>query len=150
MVQAERRLVVLYVTHNLDDAFAVGHRLAVVRDGRIEQIGRIDDVFTRPANRHVLDILGIPNAMNAWVIETGPSGSLLDWDGIFLEAPPIDTRLWAPRSPRTFARKIFASCILIVRSVAWSLHNHLEGIVVERRLERHMYRLRVALPMVAD
>jgi molybdate transport system ATP-binding protein len=26
------------------------------------------------------------------------------------------------------------------------IHNHLEGIVVERRLERHMYRLRVALP----
>lgn len=145
MVQAERRLVVLYVTHNLDDAFAVGHRLAVVRDGRIEQIGRIDDVFTRPANRHVLDILGIPNAMSARVTETGPSGSLLDWDGIFLEAPPINVPSGAEIT--AYIRPEDIRLVYPDRSLSrMVIHNHLEGIVVERRLERHMYRLRVALP----
>ncbi len=144
-LQAEWRLVVLYVTHNLDDAFAVGHRLAVVRNGRIEQIGRIDDVFTRPANRHVLDILGIPNVMSARVIETGLSGVLLDWDGMFLEAPPIDAPLGAEIT--AYIRPEDIRLVYPDRSLSrMVVHNHLEGIVIERRLERHMHRLRVALP----
>ncbi len=144
-LQAERQLIVIYVTHNLDDAFAVGHRLAVVRDGRIEQIGRIDDVFTRPANQQVLNILGIPNAINARVVETGPSGALLDWNGITLEAPPID----APRGAQVVAYIRPGDIRLIypdhpLRPVVGS--NHLEGVVVERRPERHVHCLRVALP----
>jgi ABC-type spermidine/putrescine transport systems, ATPase components len=120
MVQAERRLVVLYVTHNLDDAFAVGHRLAVVRNGRIEQIGRINDVFTRPANRHVLDILGIPKCderasdRNRDHQDRCSIGMGSSWKR------RRSIRLQAPRSLRIFARKIFASSILIVRSAAWS------------------------------
>jgi hypothetical protein len=35
------RLVVTYVKHSLDDAVAVGDRLAVMREGRIEQIGAL-------------------------------------------------------------------------------------------------------------
>ena len=37
-LQAEAELIVLYVTHNLEDAYTVGHRLAVVRNGRIERL----------------------------------------------------------------------------------------------------------------
>lgn len=44
-LQAEAELIVIYVTHNVDDAFTVGHRLAVVRDGRIERIGPPADVY---------------------------------------------------------------------------------------------------------
>ncbi len=143
-LQAERQLIVIYVTHNLDDAFAVGHRLAVVRDGRIEQIGRIDEVFTRPANQWVLNILGIPNAISARVAESGPSGALLDWNGIMLEAPPID----APPGAQVVAYIRPEDIRLIYPDRPLSRifgNNHLEGVVVERRLERHVYRLKVAL-----
>lgn len=37
-LQAEAELIVVYVTHNLEDAYTVGHRLAVVRNGRIERL----------------------------------------------------------------------------------------------------------------
>ena len=40
-LQAEAELIVLYVTHNLEDAYTVGHRLAVVRNGRIERLQSI-------------------------------------------------------------------------------------------------------------
>ena len=43
-LQAEAELIVIYVTHNLEDAFAVGHRLAIVRDGSIERIGTPTEV----------------------------------------------------------------------------------------------------------
>jgi molybdate transport system ATP-binding protein len=47
-LQAEAELIVIYVTHNIEDAFTVGHRLAVVREGRIERIGRPADVYPNP------------------------------------------------------------------------------------------------------
>jgi len=51
-LQAEAELIVIYVTHNLEDAFAVGHRLAVVRDGRIERIGLPADVYSPSTEPH--------------------------------------------------------------------------------------------------
>src|SRR5205823_10567864 len=39
-----------YVTHDQGEALALGDRLAVMRRGRIEQIGGIDEVYGRPAN----------------------------------------------------------------------------------------------------
>ena len=58
-LQQEERLIVIYVTHNLADAFAVGHRLAIMRDGRIEQVGVPEDVRRNPANPLVLAALGL-------------------------------------------------------------------------------------------
>ncbi len=58
-LQREEKLIVVYVTHNLADAFAVGHRLAIMREGRIEQVGAPDDVRRNPASPLVLAALGI-------------------------------------------------------------------------------------------
>ena len=52
-LQAESELIVIYVTHNLEDAFTVGHRLAVVRNGRIERIGKPREIY-QPATNEVL------------------------------------------------------------------------------------------------
>jgi molybdate transport system ATP-binding protein len=145
VLQAEEQLIVLYVTHNLDDAFAIGQRLAVVRDGRIEQIGQLDDVFTRPANRRVLDILGIPNVMSARVVESSPAQLLLDWDGLLLAAPPVDL---APGAEVTaYIRPEDIRLIYPERPLSREVaQNHLRGTVVERRPGRHVHQLQVALP----
>jgi len=63
-LQQEERLTVVYVTHNLADAFAVGHRLAIMREGSIEQVGVPEDVRRNPANPLVLAALGIPTEEN--------------------------------------------------------------------------------------
>ena len=44
-LQAEAELIVLYVTHNLEDAFTVGHRMAVVRNGTIERTGAPREIY---------------------------------------------------------------------------------------------------------
>jgi len=143
-LQAEQRLIVIYVTHNLDDAFAVGHRLAVVRDGRVEQIGQLDDVFTRPANRRVLEILGIPNAIAARVVEVTPAQTVLDWDGRLLAAPPLDLPPGAEVT--AYIRPEDIRLIYPDRPLNRMLgQNLLDGRVVERRPGRHLHHLRVAL-----
>ena len=48
----------LYVTHDQAEAFALGDRVAVLRDGRIVQIGTPDDVWARPADADVARFLG--------------------------------------------------------------------------------------------
>jgi molybdate transport system ATP-binding protein len=54
---------VLFVTHDLGDACALGDRIAVVAGGEIIQLGRPQDVLTRPATPLVARLTGIRNAL---------------------------------------------------------------------------------------
>ena len=87
-LQAELRLAVIYVTHRLEDAFAMGHTLAVMGEGQVAQVGPIEEVFRRPVNAGVAEIMGVRNLFRARVISAGPEGLTLDWDGLRLEGPP--------------------------------------------------------------
>ena len=87
-LQAESQLVVLYVTHNLEDAFAIGHQLAIVYDGKIEQFGTPETIFRQPANLNVARTLGMTNLFQSQVMATTASSIQLDWLGLILEAAP--------------------------------------------------------------
>jgi iron(III) transport system ATP-binding protein len=51
----------VFVTHDQDEAFVLGDRVAVLRDGRIEQVGTPDDLYRRPANPWVAGFVGEAN-----------------------------------------------------------------------------------------
>jgi molybdate transport system ATP-binding protein len=87
-LQRELCLPTVYVTHRLEDAFGVGQRLAIMRDGRVEQVGPIEEVFRRPASAEVAGIMGVANLFRAEVIDVDVRGVTLDWDGLVLQAPP--------------------------------------------------------------
>lgn len=53
----------LHVTHDQDEALALGDRVAVMRRGRIEQVGSPQEVYERPATRFVATFIG-PRGMN--------------------------------------------------------------------------------------
>jgi len=48
----------LYVTHDQEEALAMSDRIAVLLDGRLQQVGTPDDVYDRPANAFVAGFLG--------------------------------------------------------------------------------------------
>jgi ABC-type sugar transport system ATPase subunit len=50
----------LYVTHDQVEALTLGDRLAVLRDGALQQVGTPDEVYRRPANRFVAKFIGSP------------------------------------------------------------------------------------------
>ena len=58
---ARLRLTVLYVTHDVAEAFALGHRVAVMRSGRIVQTATPDELWSRPADGWVARFLGLSN-----------------------------------------------------------------------------------------
>ncbi|MBK0328092.1 ABC transporter ATP-binding protein [Rhodobacteraceae bacterium F11138] len=54
-------LTFIYVTHDQSEALSMSDRIAVMREGRLEQVGRPDDLYDRPANRFVAEFMGVEN-----------------------------------------------------------------------------------------
>jgi multiple sugar transport system ATP-binding protein len=55
-----RRMTMIYVTHDQVEAMSLGDRVAVMRHGRIVQIGTPHDVYHRPADASVAAFVGVP------------------------------------------------------------------------------------------
>ena len=55
-----RRLGVtaVFVTHDQEDAFAVADRIAIIRDGRLLQVGTPEDLYDTPSSRAVAEFIG--------------------------------------------------------------------------------------------
>jgi iron(III) transport system ATP-binding protein len=53
----------VYVTHDQSEALALGDRLAIMRRGRIEQLGTPRDVFASPASEYVAGFIGMGNRL---------------------------------------------------------------------------------------
>ena len=53
-----RGVTVLFVTHDQEDAFAVADRVALLRHGRLLQVGTPEDLYDRPASREVAGFIG--------------------------------------------------------------------------------------------
>ena len=50
----------VYVTHDQIEAMTLGSRIAVMKDGILQQIGTPDDIYRRPANTYVAGFIGSP------------------------------------------------------------------------------------------
>src|SRR5690606_16992325 len=50
----------IYVTHDQVEAMTMGTRIAVLNDGRLQQVGTPDEVYDRPANLFVAGFIGSP------------------------------------------------------------------------------------------
>ena len=64
-LQQELRTTTVYVTHDQGEAMTLGDRIALLRDGAIEQVGRPLELYRRPASRFVATFLGSP-PINLW------------------------------------------------------------------------------------
>src|SRR5262245_2701693 len=63
LARLHRRLgaMMLYVTHDQEEAMTLGNRVAVLRDGRLEQVAPPMEIYRRPANRFVAGFMGSPS-----------------------------------------------------------------------------------------
>jgi len=62
----------LYVTHDQEEALTMSDRVAVMRSGKIVQIGTPHEIYEEPADTYVADFLGVSNLMQVQVVERGP------------------------------------------------------------------------------
>jgi spermidine/putrescine transport system ATP-binding protein len=71
-LQEQVGITFLYVTHDQEEALTMSDRLAVMRDGKIVQIGAPSEVYEEPADTYVADFLGVSNLMEVDIVERGP------------------------------------------------------------------------------
>ncbi len=64
-LQEEVGITFIYVTHDQEEALTMSDRLAVMSNGKIEQIGTPVEVYEEPSTAYVADFLGVSNLMSA-------------------------------------------------------------------------------------
>jgi len=65
----EIHITTLFVTHDQEEALEVADRVAILRDGRIEQIGTPEEIYDHPASPFVYDFLGNVNLFSGRIKE---------------------------------------------------------------------------------
>jgi putrescine transport system ATP-binding protein len=74
----------MIVTHDQDEAMVVAHRIAVMREGALVQVGRPAEVYESPADRYVAGFIGDVNLFEGRVTACeGPLIRLSTTDGVF-------------------------------------------------------------------
>jgi ABC-type Fe3+/spermidine/putrescine transport system ATPase subunit len=77
-LQRELGITFLFVTHDQEEAMALSDRIALLRDGRLEQIASPRDIYDCPATSYTAQFIGQTNLLRAEVRDgTARSGSLL-------------------------------------------------------------------------
>lgn len=64
-IQKATNITTIFVTHDQEEAMAIGDRLAVLRKGVVEQIGSSNELYTKPNNAFVSNFIGKMNFFNA-------------------------------------------------------------------------------------
>ena len=93
----------VFVTHDQAEAMALGDRIAVMSQGRIEQIGSASDIYNRPATRFVAQFVGLINTIRLpdigeimvrpEHIEIVPSSTRADPSATYLSMPAVSVAM---------------------------------------------------------
>ncbi len=67
-IQTEVGITFIYVTHDQEEAMTMSDRIAVMRAGKIEQLGGPEDLYERPRTQFVAGFLGVSNLLEGEVI----------------------------------------------------------------------------------
>jgi spermidine/putrescine transport system ATP-binding protein len=73
-LQEQVGITFVYVTHDQEEALTMADRLAVMNEGRIEQVGSPREVYEEPASAYVADFLGVSNMLDAQVVGADSDG----------------------------------------------------------------------------
>src|SRR3990170_8812683 len=107
-------ITTVLVTHDLEEAFMLGKRVAVINNGLIEQLGSQEDVFYRPGTRNVARFMGVRNIFSGIVAGFDGQHVMIDNPDIgVIKAPVLPGRQFAPGSEVTFC--IRPEEILVIR-----------------------------------
>lgn len=88
-VQKRFEVTILHVTHDLEEAFTLSDRVAVMMDNTIVQCGPTREVFYHPSTRKVAEFVGVKNIFSGEVVGVIPEEkeTLVSIHGVVMKAP---------------------------------------------------------------
>ncbi|MGH7533778.1 MAG: TOBE domain-containing protein, partial [Gemmatimonadales bacterium] len=111
--------------HDQEDAFDLGDRVAVLRGGKLEQVGTPDQLYLEPASPFVAGFVGRSSRLDAILEESGA-------DRVFVRIGKVRLMLPGPRPPQPPG-----PVVLVARPEAWRMiepkAGDLQGPIVARR-----------------
>jgi spermidine/putrescine transport system ATP-binding protein len=128
-LQRDVGITFVFVTHSQPEALALSHRIAVMREGRIEQLDEPSKIYGFPRNRFVADFIGNVNMVEATVVASDAHALTLDASGL--------GRIAAPPRPETRPGQSGALALrpeqvrIAGPEAAHELKNHFEGRVLD-------------------
>ena len=103
-IQGEIGITFIFVTHDQEEAMTMSDRIAVMRDGHIEQLGTPEELYERPRTEFVANFLGVSNLLEGEVagsdrgtltvrLPTGtllraPANGVVEGDGVWVGVRP--------------------------------------------------------------
>jgi putative spermidine/putrescine transport system ATP-binding protein len=83
-IQRTLGIATMYITHDQEEALSISDRVAVMRHGRVEQLGAPEEIYTSPANEYVARFVGTSNRLAVQVLDDVTA----EWRGV---AVPVAT-----------------------------------------------------------
>lgn len=82
----ETKTAAVMATHDRIEALRLASRIAVMKDGKIVQIGRPEDVMNRPLNEFVASFVGMETILTGEIVKTGPGTVMMKVGNQVIEA----------------------------------------------------------------
>jgi len=142
-LQTQVGITFVYVTHDQEEALTMSNRIALMRGGRIEQVGTPREIYDRPATRYVADFIGETNLLPAHVDGPASGGRIR----VLVSGQPLLTP--APSTATSKAQAVWLSVrpegMRLVEGTPPADHNMLDGTVEEGVYAGSLTKLRLRL-----
>ncbi len=87
-IQRQFKCTTIYVTHDQSEAMAISDRIAVMKDGKIQQVGSPEELYHKPINTFVADFIGNPS-MNLIECTFDSANGILDFGAFKFKLPRV-------------------------------------------------------------
>jgi molybdate/tungstate transport system ATP-binding protein len=84
-INREFKVSFLHVTHDQMEAFSLADKIAILREGKIMQVGDPNEVLSNPADEHVARFLGYENVFHASLVKCGRGISEVEAGGVSIK-----------------------------------------------------------------
>nr|WP_281279880.1 ABC transporter ATP-binding protein [Cohnella pontilimi] len=80
-LQQRLGITFIYITHDQEEALTMSDRIAVMNQGRIEQVATPEEIYHYPQSKYVADFIGETNLLDVQIVSRTDSGIVLDYAG---------------------------------------------------------------------
>ena len=88
-IQEDLGITFVYVTHDQEEALTMSDEIAVMNDGRLEQLGTATEIYEQPESEFVADFIGETNLVRGEYTED-PKGAIVEADGVEYRVPTTE------------------------------------------------------------
>jgi len=84
-------VTIIHVTHNFDEALQLADRIAIIKEGKVSQVGNTDEVFRHPKDEFVADFVGTENIIKGIAREGEYNLTIVDTGNIEIKSTEVKT-----------------------------------------------------------